>query len=134
MMAAGVGGMPVTMAVLAASTIAALLPALSAGVGALGAAVMGAAGALAPLAGLLIAYPGFLAALGQGLVVTKMAFSGVGDAVKVLTEPGSSLQEINEAMAKLGPNGRQFAKTVSGMKSDFDGFKEMYKRHCFRLQ
>lgn len=120
MMAAGVGGMPLTMAIFAASTVAALLPALSAAIGAVGAAALGAVGALAPLSGLLIAYPGLLAALGQGLVVTKMAFQGVGDAVKVLNDPGSSLSEINEAMAKLGPNGQQFARTVSGLKGDFD--------------
>lgn len=120
-MIAGAGGMPITMAVAAASTLGALLPALSAGVGALGAAALGAVGALAPLAGLIIAYPGYMAALGQGLVVTKMAFAGVGDAVKALTEPGASLSEINIAMQKLGPSGQVFAKTVSGMKGDLDG-------------
>lgn len=124
LVAGGVGGMPITAFIAAASTIAALLPALSAGVGALGAAALGAVGALAPLSGLLIAYPGYLIALGQGLAVTKLAFSGIGDAVKVLTEPGSSLSEINAAMNKLGPSGQQFAKTVAGMKDDLDGLKE----------
>ena len=123
LVAGGVGGMPITMFIAAASTVAALLPALAAGVGAIGAAAMGAVGALAPLTGLLIAYPGYLAALGQGLAVTKMAFSGVGEAVKVLTDPGSSLEDINIAMNKLGPSGQQFAQTIAGMKGDLDGLK-----------
>lgn len=121
LVAGAAGGMPITMFVGAASTVVALLPALSAAVGALGAAALGAVGALAPLSGLLIAYPGYMAALGQGLVVTKMAFAGVGDAVKALTDPGSSLSDINIAMQKLGPSGQVFAKTVAGMKGDLDG-------------
>lgn len=106
------------------TAIASVIPAAATGIASLGAGAIGLASALAPLGGLIVAYPGYLLALGQGMAVVKLAFNGVSDAVGVLMSPGSSLADINTAMNKLGPSGKEFARTIAGLQGPFTAMRK----------
>lgn len=63
---------------------------------------------LGPLAAAgLAVLPGILASLVAGLVVTKLALLGVGDALKLAGEGGD---KFDKALERLSPNARQFVK------------------------
>lgn len=83
-------------------------------VASLGAGAVGLVSALAPLSGALIAYPGILGALVQGLGVAKLAFSGVGKAL------GGNAQ----AMKDLTPAAQAFVKQIQALKPELDSLKK----------
>jgi hypothetical protein len=82
-----------------------LIPAVTA----LSGELVGVVGALAPMSGLVMAFPaaavGFLSVLGT----MKVGLSGVGEAMKVLSDPKATIEQINEAFKELGPNATKFA-------------------------
>lgn len=95
---------------------------LGSALGAMGAA---AVGGLAPLGGLLAAYPGMMAAIGQGYAVMSLGFSGLGAAITALNNPEASPEELAAALKDLPPNVQRLAKEVSLMNKPFKDLKYM---------
>jgi hypothetical protein len=92
------------------------IPALITGVGLLIRAASALAGggvaltsALAPLRGLLVAYPAILGAAAQGMGVFKLATGGLVRAVGSLEQP---LDKTSTAFKKLTPEGQKFAEFI----------------------
>ena len=77
-------------------------------IGALGAAAISTVAALAPLSGLIAAYPAGLAAGAQAMGTFKLAFAGVGEAMQAA---GEDAEAFKEAIKDLTPAQQQFAKT-----------------------
>lgn len=107
-----------------------LIPAIFDAVGAvatLGSALgaMGAAGigALGPIVGLLPGALGYVTALGQGFAAVKLGLSGMGDAIKALSNPEASPEELAKALENLGPRSQQLAKQIVKLQEPFKGLK-----------
>ena len=107
-----------------------LIPAIFDAVGAvatLGSALgaMGAAGigALGPILGLLPGALGYVTALGQGFAAVKLGLSGMGDAIKALSNPEASPEELAKALENLGPKSQQLAKQIVKLQEPFKGLK-----------
>lgn len=82
----------------------------------LGAAATAAIAGLSPLAGLLVAYPGYLAAFVQGMGLAKFATHGLHDAIMTLLTPGASAEDIANTLGRLGPEGQKFARSVASLR------------------
>jgi hypothetical protein len=93
-------------------------------VSALGAAGVAAVAGLAPLVGVLGAIPALGAAMGQMMGTVKLGFGGIGEALKVLSDPAATAEELNEALGKLGPEARDLAVTLAELKEQTDGWKK----------
>lgn len=91
---------------------------------ALGAMASVAVGGLAPLTGVLAAYPGYLAAIGQGLAATKLGFSGLGKAIQALADPETTPEELAKAMKGLSPTVKILAKDVADLNKPFKAMKK----------
>ena len=107
-----------------------LIPAIFDAVGAvatLGSALgaMGAAGvgALGPIVGLLPGALGYVTALGQGFAAVKLGLSGMGDAIKALSNPEASPEELAKALENLGPKSQQLAKQIVKLQEPFKDLK-----------
>lgn len=87
------------------------------------AASIGAVASLAPLTGLLAAYPGYLAAIGQGFGVFKLATSGLSDAIGLVFQPGADPAKLKEAMKGLTPAARAFVTEIAKFKKPFTDMK-----------
>lgn len=80
--------------------------------------VIGAAVALAvPAAGLLASLPAFIGAAVSSAVALKLAFSGVGDAIKAAASGDAA--KLAEAMKNLAPEARAFVQEFSQVKPIF---------------
>lgn len=90
-----------------------------AGVNALAGAGAAVVSDLAPMSGMLIAYPGMALAAAQGFGVLKIATHGLGAAIKVLTNPKASAKEVAAAIKDLGPNARSAALAVANLNKPF---------------
>ena len=111
------------------------MPALWAGfglgvefVGALGAALVGLLGAIAPVTGALVAYPALLGAVGQGFITFKLAVHDVGEAIKAVKP-----EALAEAMAKLSPAAQEFVTTVrNDLIPRLDDLKAVLQENMFQ--
>ena len=108
-----------------------MIPAIFDAVGALatlgsaaGAMASAAVGALGPLTGLLTAYPGYLAAIGQGLITFKLGLGSALEAAKALSNSNASPEEIAKAMGGLSPKTQALARNMAGLIKPFDAVKK----------
>lgn len=83
-----------------------------------------AVGAWSPIVGLLGAIPGLVAPLVQGFAAVKLGFSGIGDAIKALSNPEASPEEIAKAMEGLGPKTQKLAKNIVALQKPFAKVKK----------
>jgi phage-related protein len=114
-------------AVMAALKMPAMITAVTlaaTAVSALGAAGVAAVAGLAPLVGVLGAIPALGAAMGQMAATMKLGFGGIGEALKVLSDPAATAEELNAALGKLGPEARDLAVTLAELKEQTDGWKK----------
>lgn len=106
----------------AGSAAAGAVPSLSGVGGALQGVGIAAAITALPAVGALIP---MLVGLGLAAVTAKLAFSGVGTAVALA---GTDNKKYKESLKKMGPEQREFTKTVVAAKKEFAGFgKEIQK-------
>ena len=84
----------------------------------LGSAAIAALAGLAPLSGLLVAYPGFLAAFIQGMGLAKFATHGLREAIIDLLTPGISPEDLAKTLGRLGPEGQKFARAVASLRPE----------------
>lgn len=84
----------------------------------LGSAAIAAVAGLAPLSGLLVAYPGFLAAFIQGMGLAKFATHGLREAIIDLLTPGVSPEQLAKTLGRLGPEGQKFARAVASLRPE----------------
>lgn len=84
-------------------------------------AVIALGGALGQLLGLLLLIPGALAVLATIGGVLKVAFSGIGDAVKALKS--GDVDKIKEAMKSLSPSARAFALELFKLQKPLGALK-----------
>lgn len=105
---------------------------LATGIAGLGAAGFAAVAGLAPLTGLLVAYPGLIAAGGQGLVAFKMGVKGVGEAIKVLADPKASPEALAEALKNLTPEARKFAVEVADLRKQSKALQQNLQQKFFK--
>lgn len=102
-----------------------LVPFLYGAVGAitaLGAAAYATVASLSPLVGLLGAMPALLTTLIQSIAGVKLGFKGIGDAMKVLSDPDSTIEEIRAALDTLTPAGREFVNVLGELKEQTAGW------------
>jgi SLT domain-containing protein/phage-related protein len=98
-----------------------------AGSGAVG--LVNLAAAILPVSGLIAGLPAVVFGAAGALGTLKLAFSGVGDAIKAGFEGNS--KKFNEAMKKLSPNARALVRTVVSLKGAFDGLKHTVQDRMF---
>lgn len=78
---------------------------------------IGAAAAAAPILGAaLVAIPAAIASVVTEAVVLKIAFNGVGSAIKDGFDP-SKVKDFNKELAKLSPSARKFVKDIVNLKN-----------------
>lgn len=110
--------------------LAPAIPILITGVGALGASAIALLGPLGKLGANLVHILPLYATMGTLMAVTTMAFSNMGDAISALNDPSATIEEINEALSKLGPNAqvgaRALAKIVKSFKVITGAVQETY--------
>lgn len=92
-------------------------------VGALGAAGFAAVAGLAPLVGVLAAVPSLVTAMVQAGAAVKMGFGGIGEALKVLSDPAAGVGAVSEALEKLSPAAQAFAYQLAGVVRRTRGWK-----------
>lgn len=99
--------------------LAPAIPILVTGISAL---ASGAVALLAPMGKLganLVHILPLYATMGTLLGVTTMAFSNMGDAIGALNDPTATVEEINEALSKLGPNAQKGARALASIAKEF---------------
>lgn len=79
----------------------------------LGAAGFAAVAGLTPLLGVLGAYPGALLSVAQGMSVVKLATAGLGEAISVMANPESTIEEYRKATKDLHAEQVRFAQSVA---------------------
>lgn len=85
-------------------------------VNALSAGVVALVGNISKMSGVLGALPAGIFALVSTMATIKLAVSGIGDAVKVLSDPTAKAEEVAEALKGLSQPAREFAQTLADMK------------------
>jgi phage-related protein len=98
--------------------------------GAAAPAVLKLVGALAPAAGAAIALPAALAAGAAAMGTLKLATAGVGDAIKEGFT--GNAKQAAEALKKLSPEAREFAKSVIVLKGRLNTLQDTTADHFFR--
>ncbi|QUH01447.1 transglycosylase SLT domain-containing protein [Saccharopolyspora erythraea] len=112
--------------VAAASQAAVALVALGGAANAIG----GLGAALAAASGAALLLPG---AIGAGIAVAgalKLAFAGVGDAMKAIVE--GDAKKLEAALAGLAPSAREFVRAVAEMRSRFVELQQSVQGAAFR--
>ena len=111
-------------------------PALIAGAGgaaqavsALGAGAAGLASALAPLSGLVAAYPALLGAMGQAAGVTALA--GIDDLTSAVGGLNEKMDETSTEFKKLSPEGQKFARSLNQMKGPIKDIQTRVQKPLF---
>lgn len=99
--------------------LAPAIPVLLTGITTLGAGVIAMVGPMSQLGANVAHLLPLYATMGTLMAVTTMAFSGFGDALEVLNDPTSTIEEINEALGKLGPNAQKAVRVLSGVSKSF---------------
>jgi hypothetical protein len=90
---------------------------------ALGAGAVALTGALGPLTGALASAGAAYGALGQAMAVIKLSQFG---------EISKALSGNEEAMKRLNPQAKAFAKTLKGLKPELEGLRGAAQRPLFR--
>jgi hypothetical protein len=101
-----------------------IIPVVIKGITALGSAAVALVNPLAKVAsvsGLIV--PAYMS-LGQALVTGKLAFSGIGDALKVMNTEGAKAKDIAAAMKGLGPNAKDFVKQLHSLQKPFKSLRK----------
>lgn len=97
---------------------------LSKAVYGLGAAAVAGVAGMAPLTGMLVAYPGYFAAIVQGIGTVKLATAGMGNLIKVLGDPAATAEDIEKALKNMSQNQVLFARAVVDSKDAWVGLKK----------
>lgn len=84
----------------------------------LGAASYAAVAGLTPLTGMLVSYPGLLAAGIQGLAAFKFATKGIGEAVQTMNDPNATAKELHAALKDLTREQVLFARSIADTKEE----------------
>lgn len=79
--------------------------------------------ALAPLAGFAGVIPAALFSVGAAAGTLKLALHGVGDAIKAGF--GDDPKKAAEELAKLSPSARTFVKSITSMKDELGGLRDV---------
>lgn len=106
------------------SAIATGMQLIVSGVAALGGAAYAAVSGLVPMVGVLGALPAIMLALAATLAVVKLGFSNIGAALKVVSDPASTLEQIHTAMAGLSPAARTFVLQLNSAKKATTGWRD----------
>lgn len=99
--------------------------------GAIGSSAVIAVAGLAPLVGLLGAIPGLGLALLSMKGIFKLAFGGIPEAVKVLTDLKSTSAEIDLVMNQMSPSARSFARALAAWKPQMQDLKSVAQQGLF---
>lgn len=126
-MAKGFGDGGVFARVLA--TTAAKVTLLGSAAGAAAPGVLKLAGALAPAAGAAVALPAALLGIVAATNTLKLAVAGVGKAIEAGF--GDDAEKAAEALAKLPPAARAFAREVIGLKGQLTGLRTAVSNSFF---
>lgn len=98
------------------------IPALVAGVGALGGGALGAASALGSLTGFAAAGPGIFAALGTAVFAIKTSVGGLGDifkdAAKAQAEEAESMEKMRLGTDKALTSAQKYALALGGLSDN----------------
>ena len=99
------------------------------GVGALGGGAVALGSALAPLSGLVTTLPGLFTAFGGAMLGTKLAITGVGEALKASIQAQAaptkeSVEAMRTALSKLSPEAQTAVKDLMGLRTTFEGMKK----------
>lgn len=78
------------------------------------------AGSLGSMTGTLAAYPAAAAGFISVLGAMKFATIGVGDAIGTLMKDSATVEEVQAALEKLSPAGREFARALRMIKRETD--------------
>jgi len=90
----------------------------------LGSAGIAAIGGLAPLSGMLAAYPGLLAAGAQGMAAFKIGMSGMGPALQTILNPTSTIDQVYKSMHNISANGRMVLITIAKIHKSWLGVRQ----------
>ncbi|MFK0279553.1 hypothetical protein ACIQVL_03630 [Streptomyces sp. NPDC090499] len=107
-----------------------------------GAGLTAMVSAAAPAVGVLGAIPGLIAAAGSAAIGTKLAFSGVGDALKETLKiqqqqaagtkiTAAEQQKLDQAVDKLGTSARKSVKDIASLSPAWDKVKKSISDRFF---
>lgn len=104
---------------------------LSSALSALGAAGAGAVNGLAPLSGLLAAYPAMIGAGVTAMATFKLGISGVSDALTKMVDPMATAEDKAAAMAKLSPEAAKAVTVLAGLNGAWTQLKKNVQEQLF---
>lgn len=87
------------------------------------------ASAIGPAAGALLALPAVLGVVGVAMAAVKVGTQGVGDAMSAMAS--GDAKAIEETMAKLSPQAREFVKAWDGLKDKFKPMQQAIQNRLF---
>lgn len=93
--------------------------------------LLGALPALASIASLSAAIPGFFAGAIASVLVLKAAFTGVGDAIKAALDP-TKAAEYQKALEKLSPAARSFVEAIHTAQPELHAFQQTLQESFFQ--
>lgn len=93
-------------------------------VGALSGGLLALAGFWGPVVGLLAGVPGLALGAAAGIGVLVIAFNGIGEAVKVLADANSTMEQIAQATKDLSPEAKNFAVTLANIVPRFKRIRD----------
>lgn len=100
----------VFMSLLKAGAVLDMISMAAQGITALGGVAVAAGNGIAMMSGSLLALPGLVSGVAQAAIVGKLAFKGMGDAVKALAS--GDFAKFGEATKDMGPNMTNAAKAM----------------------
>ena len=104
---------------------------LSSALSALGAAGLGAVNGLAPLTGLLAAYPAMIGAGVTAMAAFKLGISGVSDALSKMVDPMATAEEKAAAMGELSPEAAKAVTVLAGLNEVWKQLKKNVQEQLF---
>lgn len=125
------------------SSIASMIEPLLGGIGQVVGGLTAMAGASAPAVGTLEALPAVIGSGIQGMLAMKVAASGEGQAIQLLSRQQMALangtklstlqqQQLKRSMKELSPAARAFAKDVVGLRSKWVGLRKDVQQPLFK--
>jgi prefoldin subunit 5 len=93
--------------------------------------LLGTLPALASIASLSAALPGFFVGAAAGVLTLKAAFVGVGDAIKAALDPTKAAQ-YQKALEKLSPAARSFVEEIHKAAPALKGFQQQIQQAFFQ--
>ncbi|AYQ99244.1 tape measure protein [Brevibacterium phage Cantare] len=99
--------------------LAPAIPILVTGISTLASGAVALLGPLGKLGANLVHILPLYATMGTLMGVTTMAFMNMGDAIGALNDPTATIEEINEALSKLGPNAQKGARALASIAKEF---------------